>query len=108
MKSNLLASCVLALSGVLLAGTAQADFPTVPKETYEALKLDKSASPKQLHEALLKRYLDPAEGFGKGKYGQYWEPLPFSKYLDPCQLLQATDISQGYRDPRAMCEMPHR
>jgi len=83
MKSNLLASCVLALSGVLLAGTAQADFPTVPKETYEALKLDKSASPKQLHEALLKRYLDPAEGFGKGKYGQYWEPLPFSKYLDP-------------------------
>ena len=83
MKSKLLASCVLALSGVLLAGTAQADFPTVPKETYEALKLDKSASPKQLHEALVKRYLDPAEGFGKGKYGQYWEPLPFSKYLDP-------------------------
>jgi len=61
----------------------QADFPSVPKETYEALKLDRSASPKQLHEALVKRYLDPAEGFGKGKYGQYWEPIPFSKYLDP-------------------------
>ncbi|MEP6890957.1 MAG: multiheme c-type cytochrome, partial [Nitrospirota bacterium] len=63
--------------------TAQADFPSVPKETYEALKLDRAASPKELHEALLKRYLDPAEGFGKGKFGQYWEPLPFSKYLDP-------------------------
>ena len=73
----------LLFCGLLLAGTAQADFPSVPKETYEALKLDRSASPKELHEALLKRYLDPAEGFGKGKYGQYWEPIPFSKYLDP-------------------------
>jgi len=75
--------CGLLVCGVLLAGTAQADFPSVPKETYEALKLDRSAEPKQLHEALVKRYLDPAEGAGKGKYGQYWEPLPFSKYLDP-------------------------
>ncbi|TKS63837.1 MAG: hydroxylamine dehydrogenase haoA [Nitrospira sp.] len=83
MKSKLWVRCVLALSGVLLAGTAQADFPSVPKETYEALKLDRSASPKELHGALTARYLDPAEGFGKGKYGQYWEPLPFSKYLDP-------------------------
>ena len=77
MKYGLLAC------GVLLAGTAQADFPSVPKETYEALKLDRAASPKQLHEALLKRYLDPAEGFGKGKYGSYWEPISMSKYLDP-------------------------
>ena len=77
MKYGLLAC------GVLLAGTAQADFPSVPKETYEALNLDRAASPKQLHEALAKRYLDPAEGFGKGKYGQYWEPISMSKYLDP-------------------------
>ena len=83
MRSKLWVRCVLVLSGILLAGTAQADFPSVPKETYEALKLDRAASPKELHEALLKRYLDPAQGFGKGKYGQYWEPLPFSKYLDP-------------------------
>ena len=83
MISKLWASCGLLACGVLLAGTAQAGFPSVPKETYEALKLDRSASPKQLHEALVKRYLDPAEGFGKGKYGQYWEPIPFSKYLDP-------------------------
>ncbi len=83
MNSKLWLSCGALAFGVLLAGTAQADFPSVPKETYEALKLDRSASPKQLHEALVKRYLDPAEGFGKGKYGQYWEPIPFSKYLDP-------------------------
>ena len=77
MKYGLLAC------GILLAGTAQADFPTVPKETFDALKLDRSASPKELHDALLKRYMDPGQGAGKGKYGSYWEPLPISKYLDP-------------------------
>ena len=55
MRSKLWVRCVLVLSGVLLAGTAQADFPSVPKETYEALNLDRSASPKELHEALTKR-----------------------------------------------------
>jgi hydroxylamine dehydrogenase len=67
----------------MLAGTAQANFPSVPNETYQALNLDRSASPKEMHEALTKRYLDPGRGAGKGQYGQYWEPLPFSKYLDP-------------------------
>ena len=75
--------CGLVVCGVLLAATAQANFPSVPKETYDALKLDRSADPKQLHEALVKRYLDPAQGAGKGKFAEYWEPLPFSKYLDP-------------------------
>ena len=45
MRSKLWVRCVLVLSGILLAGTAQADFPSVPKETYEALKLDRSAEP---------------------------------------------------------------
>ena len=75
--------CGLVVCGVMLAGTAQADFPSVPNETYQALNLDRSASPKEMHEALTKRYLDPGRGAGKGQYGQYWEPLPFSKYLDP-------------------------
>ena len=43
----------------LLAAPVQANFPSVPKETYEALKLDRSASPKELYEALIKRYMDP-------------------------------------------------
>ena len=100
--------CGLVVCGVLLAGTAQADFPSVPKETYEALNLDRSASPKELHEALTKRYLDPGRGAGKGQYGQYWEPLPFSKYLDPLSFYKPPDIGQGYRDTRAVREMPHR
>jgi len=69
--------------GVMLAAPVQADFPSVPKETYQALKLDRSASPKELYEALLKRYLDPEQGFGKGIFADYWQPIPFSQYLDP-------------------------
>jgi hydroxylamine dehydrogenase len=75
--------CGLVVCGALLTATAQADFPSVPKETYEALNLDRSASPKQLHEALTKRFVDPGRGAGKGQYGQYWEPIPMSKYFDP-------------------------
>jgi hydroxylamine dehydrogenase len=32
---------------------------------------------------LTKRYMDPGRGAGKGQYGQYWEPIPMSKYFDP-------------------------
>ncbi|MFY4729535.1 hypothetical protein, partial [Nitrospira sp. BLG_2] len=55
---HLMRACVLlVVCGVFTAVQAQANFPTVPKETYEALKLERSASPKELYEALLKRYL---------------------------------------------------
>ena len=91
--------CGLVVCGVLLAGAAQADFPTVPKETYEALKLDRSADPKQLYEALLKRYLDPAQGAGKGMYGQYWEPVSFSRYFDP---------NTFYKPPKSVKEIATR
>jgi len=55
MGARCLLSSVLLACGVLVAAQAQADFPSVPKETYEALKLDRSASPKELYEALVKR-----------------------------------------------------
>lgn len=55
----------------------------IPKETFEALKLDPSAGPKELHEALTKRYRDPEQGAGKGKFSNLWEPIPMSKYFDP-------------------------
>jgi hydroxylamine dehydrogenase len=91
--------CGLLVCGVLLAGTAQANFPTVPKETYDAPKLDRSATPKELHEALVKRYLDPAQGYGKGKYGEYWKPIPMSKYFDP---------GSFYTPPKAVKEIATR
>ncbi len=60
---------VLFACGALLAATAYATFPSVPSETYKALNIDRSASPKELYEALTKRYLDPAQGAGKGSHG---------------------------------------
>jgi hydroxylamine dehydrogenase len=73
---------IAALCGMLLvaAGGANAD---IPKETYEALGVSKSASPKELFNALEKRYHDPAQGAGKGKFADLWEPIPMSKYFDP-------------------------
>jgi hydroxylamine dehydrogenase len=71
---------VVLACGVLVAATGRAD---IPKETYDALKLDKSAAPDQLYEALVKRYKDPAEGAGRGSHAKYWEPIAFSKYFDP-------------------------
>jgi hydroxylamine dehydrogenase len=71
------------LGGALIGG-AQADIPSVPNELYEALKLDRTkVTPKELYEAVVKRYKDPAQGSGPGTMAQYWEPIPFGIYLDP-------------------------
>lgn len=77
---------IMLVCGLLLAATVRAD---IPKETYDALKLDKSAAPKQLYEALVKRYKDPAEGAGRGTHAKYWEPIPFSQYLNPASFYKA-------------------
>lgn len=79
---------LLLVCGILFAAGVHAE---IPKETYDALKLDKSATSKQLYEALVKRYKDPAEGAGRGTFAQYWEPIAFSKYLDP---------ASSYKPPR--------
>ena len=79
----------LFVCGALFVAMAHATFPSVPSETYKALNIDKSASPKELHEALTKRYLDPAQGAGKGSHAQYWEPIPMSMYFDPTTFYQS-------------------
>ncbi len=90
---------MLACSGLLVAA-AQASIPSVPDETYEALKLNRgSVTPKQMHEALVKRYKDPAQGAGKGTMGKYWEPIPYSMYLDPATF---------YTPPTSMKEVASR
>ncbi len=73
----LLLACFTLLFG---AAPSRAD---VPDETYKALGLAKTASPKELYEALTKRYNDEAQGAGKGTLSKFWEPIPISKYLDP-------------------------
>ncbi|WP_292975660.1 hypothetical protein [Nitrosomonas sp.] len=48
---------VLLCAGLLMLGSAQADISTVPDETYEALKLDRSkATPKQSRFEAARRY----------------------------------------------------
>ena len=80
------ASCAAAL---LLAAIAAVFAPfepakaETPDETFKALGLAKSATPKELYDALTKRYYDPAQGAGKGSLSQYWQPIPITKYLDP-------------------------
>ena len=66
---------------------------------YKALNLEQSASPKQLHEALVKRYKDPAQGAGRGTLAKYWEPVPYSMYIDPASF---------YKPPTSMKEVADR
>ena len=71
-----LVACFMA---VQLPATA-AIWDTVPDETLEALKLNRDATPRELFEALSERYL---ANYSKGKFAQYWEPIPMDKYLAP-------------------------
>lgn len=53
---------------------------TVPDETLKALNVERSASPKQLYEALTARY---KTNLTKGKLAKWWEPIPMDQYLAP-------------------------
>ena len=75
-----------ALAGVIALAFGVVGSPVgaeTPDETFKALGLAKTASPKELYDALVKRYNDPAEGAGKGSLSKFWEPIPISKYLNP-------------------------
>jgi len=79
------ASCAAALllaAIAVLASLGPAEAET-PDETFKSLGLTRSATPKELYDALTKRYYDPAQGAGKGSLSQYWQPIPITKYLDP-------------------------
>lgn len=77
-----------AIAVSFLALPAAAD---VPDELYEALGLQRSASPKELYQALEKRYHD-LEWIGKGKYGDLWEPIPITKYLNPFMFYEPPEV----------------
>lgn len=53
---------------------------TVPKETLDRLGLKQDTSPKDLYQALAKRY---RARLNKGPYAQMWEPTPIDAYLVP-------------------------
>ena len=52
----------------VLCAPALAD---TPDETFKALGLAKTASPKELYDALTKRYYDESQGAGKGSFSKY-------------------------------------
>jgi len=97
-----LAAGAIALLGVS-GPEARAD---IPDETFKALNLDRSASPKELYEALTKRYNDPAQGAGKGSFAEFWEPIPISKYLNPRDFYTPPD-SVDVDATRAQCVECH-
>ncbi len=94
LKTVMLASSVLFMAGV------HASYPSVPSETYDALGLDQgSTTPKQLYDALVKRYKDPEQGAGPGTMAEYWEPIPYSQYLDPATF---------YKPPTSLSDVVER
>ena len=82
-KVKSLPMVLVALFSLLMAGSSAA-IAGIPSKTYKASNLNQeTATPKQLYEALTKRYLDPKQGTEKGSLTKHWEPIPTSAYLDP-------------------------
>ena len=77
---GLFASFLLTANAVPVSAQSTSD---LPDELFEALKIGKDASPKELYDALAKRYYDPEQGYGKGSHADLWEPIPITKYLAP-------------------------
>jgi hydroxylamine dehydrogenase len=81
-RQFLLRAFAIVLSFVMIA-LAQPAGADIPDELYKALGLSKDVTPKELYDALVKRYHDPKQGHGEGSFADLWEPTPFSRYLDP-------------------------
>ena len=103
LLSRVLAITATALAVGLGAPLAQA---ALPGETYEALGLTREASTSALYDALVKRYTDPQPGAGKGSFADLWEPIPFSRYMDPRAFYQPPDLDITAR--REDCVVCHQ
>lgn len=102
MFTRIFSGIVVAVVSLLLALPASARiWDSVPDEQLENLELTRDASPKELFDALSERYL--AE-LTKGKYAEYWEPIPFDQYLAPTLFYQPPDIDMDVtRDQCVSC-----
>jgi hydroxylamine dehydrogenase len=90
-------------AGLLLIPMATGARADIPQETYEALGVEEGGEPADLYDALEWRYHDPEEGAGKGKYGEYWDPIPFSKYTNPQTFYEPPEKGKG-SDPAGCVE----
>ncbi len=79
--SRILARFWLAVMLALAMSWAQAQiWDTVPDETLKALNLSRSATPKQLYDALAARH---KANLTKGKLAKWWEPTAIDQYFAP-------------------------
>src|SRR3546814_7614733 len=86
MRTRLFHLIFVAVLSMLFVLPASATiWKSVPDETVKALGLTREASPKALYDALASRYL--AE-LTKGKFADWWEPIPMDQYLAPTLLYQ--------------------
>lgn len=85
IRSWLRGLCGAALLAVATAGgpAAAQPWPTVPDELFAALGLDRNVPANVLYDAVAARYHDEAQGYGRGKFADLWEPIAFSRYMDP-------------------------
>jgi len=102
MFTRILSGLVVATLSLLLTMPASARiWDSVPDVQLENLNLSRDASPKELFDALSERYL--AE-LSKGKYAEYWEPIPFDQYLAPTLFYEPPDIDMDVtRDQCISC-----
>lgn len=83
--------------------TAAQIWDTVPDETLQALNVDRSASPRQLYDALTTRY---KANLTKGKHAKWWEPIPMDQYLAPTLFYKPPELD--IEVTRAQCVQCHQ
>lgn len=101
MRAHTLASFLLAAGAACFLafapGASAQIWDTVPDVQLENLGLSRDATPKQLYDALTERYL---ADYSKGKYAEWWEPIPLDMYLAPTLFYQppALDLTVQRED----------
>ncbi len=92
--------------GIAMALTiASRTWADIPIETYDALGLEEGGDPAELFDALEWRYHDEEEGAGEGSQADYWDPIPFSRYLNPNSFYEPPVKGKG--SDRAGCVECH-
>ena len=76
MAGKFLRKSIALVSSCLMMAVAQPANADIPDELYQALGLERDVSPKDLYDALVKRYYDPEQGYGKGAFGEVDRAAP--------------------------------
>lgn len=80
---------LLVLASVQFPAVARI-WDSVPDEQIKALGLTRDSSPKELFDAVSKRY---KANLTKGKFAKYWEPIPMDMYLAPTLFYKPPDLN---------------